>query len=774
MAYKFLIICGGSGKGLLGQHQVLGVNAELQIDVRKEIVPTTDPNSYRVSLDDPVGNINLLINDMRERTGTTIKNPIDLKHFEILAEHWITGGSLIDGLGQSPAIGGGTIANEDNVTELRARLGDMLNDAQNIGIDNPLEVWIVSSTAGGTGAGISRFVASELARAINESTWPAVKLNFIRIGALTYRKVAKKTTALNTFFSVAADAAYALTSRKNFPGVTTNWFYVDLPDVGKGDDVKPIREELIEMAAKAIMLDELSSTLDGLLINDGLRMVLARAGFWGRDFQEKVKFFETLKQLAGKLQDLLEPDYYQRFIEGRKQPKFIPGLSFAGVKTALEKEEFLLAMFDKAQWKLPKYDADARFEVWLGELKKSADELINKPLNIETLAAGVDVQISDLKEGKDEPISLGVPDSGSDEGWFRVTFDTQRVKAWCSESLKPGNRNKTTQDQVAKLRDLHSKCAASFYSRDVRKGPQDKAKDLSKLLPDLVETLCVVTRLRELEDLADQRLNAQFATTRELYSEVIRQRDLAKSAVGGLSSAPILVADLYQKLDPLGGETWLNLLETAFRGGDPQVLKKQVLAGATGLTDKGLQNVLGLGDNTIDIPMIRDTLKRKMGRMRGQGRDEFEAQWWQAKSPKGVGGKHYVFRVFPNLSDQMKAKLGKGDGSITYQYTEVGVVGVNVLAFECASVAKAKFDAVSTPAYLLSPFIQQVRSTLANWPKNPEVGESHGPIEIASAGVIGDPLYLKAMRKAGLREGELGKIGQLYQLFNPKSSIRLK
>ena len=37
MPRRWLIVCGGSGVNLLGQRKVLGVDAELQVDVTEEI-----------------------------------------------------------------------------------------------------------------------------------------------------------------------------------------------------------------------------------------------------------------------------------------------------------------------------------------------------------------------------------------------------------------------------------------------------------------------------------------------------------------------------------------------------------------------------------------------------------------------------------------------------------------------------------------------------------------------------------------------------------------
>ena len=38
MAFRVLIVCGGSGVNLLGQRRILRMDAEIQVDVTKELV----------------------------------------------------------------------------------------------------------------------------------------------------------------------------------------------------------------------------------------------------------------------------------------------------------------------------------------------------------------------------------------------------------------------------------------------------------------------------------------------------------------------------------------------------------------------------------------------------------------------------------------------------------------------------------------------------------------------------------------------------------------
>lgn len=768
MDYRFLIVCGGAGVGLLGQRRVLGsgITAELQIDVTRELVPERgDTNSLRIALDKPVGTIPLLLRDMKARIGESITQPADIRHTEFLCRHMVTGGDLWEGLAQSPAIGGGTIGHKDNLTALRNRLSVMIYKmAQNIGQENPLRVWIISSTAGGTGAGIHRSVAATLAEVVKQY-WECLTLNFVRIGPATYQSINARRTRLNTFFGVAADAAFALKCSDDFPGVTTNWYYVELPDVGSGNRAKPIRAELVEMAVKTLMLDDLAGPLNTLLINDGLRMVPTRIGYWGRDFEEKVKYYEVLRRLVEKLRDLIEPSD-SKYVSGRPQPAFQPGPSLPQVLRGLRSEQDLLHKIEVQGWKFPKYrgrlSEDDRIKDW----KRAINELI-APFEVDNLAleAGFEIEKpeEERREGESDRMMLSVPEhtpGAYDKAWFDMIANAQRVKAWCTALLTSSGPQ---EGLIERLNRLARACSDAQHALNPMKGSAARARDMNEYLADFVETLVQVVRLKGLEKAADRCLQSQLAGPKELLKEAERQLEIARSAAEGMGTSPVIAADLSDELDRLRQQTWLRLLERGFQQAGSDGFRKEVLAGAVGLTEAGLLNVLGLPGNA-DRQRIQETLGR-MGRMYSADGDEFEAQWWQAQAPSRVE-QQYQFRILPEVEPKVEAQLGEGSGQIGYIYAKLGVIGLYVLAFEGVCIGNAH-ETVTTPAYLLRPFVPLVRDTLKNWPKEPVVGRTHGQIEVASAGVVGDPLYERALRDAGLTDEELGKIGQFYEFYNP-------
>ena len=227
---RILIVCGGSGVALLGQRPVLGMSGEIYIDVSAETAQTRelramDTNSLAVELDSRIGIAGALFDQMRKYLDeipeeekhvfsylrSSIVDPAAQRHFEILHTYSQAGMALQYGFAQSPAIGGLAIRHPENKKALERALREILtNLPYGLGPENPLEVWIVSSTAGGTGEGTHRFVGAFVTDCVARRyrNTPVI-INFIRIGQMTYRSVNQRRTALNSFFGVAADAAFA-------------------------------------------------------------------------------------------------------------------------------------------------------------------------------------------------------------------------------------------------------------------------------------------------------------------------------------------------------------------------------------------------------------------------------------------------------------------------------------------------------------------------------------------------------------------------------------
>ncbi|MBM3143088.1 MAG: hypothetical protein FJ005_08660 [Chloroflexi bacterium] len=797
MANKFLIVCGGSGAGLLGQRGVLGANAELHIDVGSEIaIPKGDSHSLFIELDKPVNTVAQLLLEMGKRVTdkpadagssayiqTSISQPADRNHLQCLSMLYPTSHGLGYGLAQSPVVGGAAIRHPSNVLALRTALSKMISEfAINPGLANPIDAWIISSSAGGTGEGIHRFTAACLADTCKTRDIP-VTLNFIRVGALTYQSVNAEKTSINTFFGLAADAAFELKLRHDFPGASINWFYIDMPDVGSGNNAKPIRADMVATIAKAIMLDDLTQPLQTLLANNmGIRTVCVRVGFWGRDFDERLKYKETLQQLKEKLNLLISPDP-SRLVRGQPVPDFRFGASEVAsevieqIRKNLSDDRYIKQKLEE-DWKFPKYSAKnlkdrGQVKELLSEWNKSIEKLTN--VDITHLRGAFYAQRKVFDETGQERVKtepLVVTSSiGPGEDWFARIDEAQRAKAWCLELLGTGLPENEDKGLLAKLHKLAGACSRvqhpPLYSR-LSVSTAQQAKGLSESLSAFFETLVKVNCSILLEDTAASLLDACLGRPKEVLKMAQEEYEIAARVAYGMPESPVTAAELNQQFDRLQGDTWLTILGRVADRKDKDLFKKAVLRGAIGLTLSGLKGVLGL-EPTADLAEINTSLGERMGRMYSMDRagrtTEFEAPWWGSRAPDGIT-REYNFRILPVLERGLTEALRASGGQegFSWVFTKLGVIGLHILAFHGVSLNTAPGpDTISATKYLMEPYVEMVRRNLERWDRD-ALGRS-GEFEIALAGVIGEPLYLKALVAAELTEEELEKIRELYQVY---------
>jgi hypothetical protein len=129
----------------------------------------------------------------------------------------------------------------------------------------------------------------------------------------------------------------------------------------------------------------------------------------------------------------------------------------------------------------------------------------------------------------------------------------------------------------------------------------------------------------------------------------------------------------------------------------------------------------------------------------------------------------YEYRILPWLEPKLQAVFRSytQNQQVGFQYifTKMGKIGLYVLAFEGVSLTREVGDTVSMPAFLIRPFVGPLRAALAQWRERPTPKEPSGQLQIVLAGVGGEPLYLRALREAGLSDEEIKKIGEFYQFY---------
>lgn len=813
MTVRVLIVCGGSGINLLGQRSVLGVDAEIQIDASKEIVAASrpDPRSKSVKLDQGVGTTGFLFDEMRHhfdrsRLGAQEIAPgdyyvaeaptaeQDIRHFEFLTAFSPSNIPLERGLAQAPAIGGLTIRHPSNRTALEHAFEDAFAGL-GLGPENPVEAWIVSSTSGGTGEGTHRFVGAFLADYVRRRHPDTpVTLNFIRVGQLTYRSVNFRRTALNTFFGLAADAAFALkmsaapgvvSQMRAAPGVVPRWFYVDLPDVGTGDRSITVRAQLVEMAAKAVMIEDLQDDLQRLLVNNtGIPMIVTRTGYWGRDFGERRKYYETLRQLRDQLRTLLSPDYEKIVGGGERRPQFYPQDSLENWKQRAGDRRNLQRRLEEG-WKFPgpksrTYPQDL-FDVreMVRDWKEAMGRLLGE--SWETAQGEWRVERIRIEAGQEHremaPLRIAtVGDVKFGEGqWFQRIHEAHEARAWARYLLgcdmqTGAPRRGGRENLIEKLLNMAGGISSSLHGFNPWKGTEARVRESAGNLEKFLDLLAQVDVLLSLEDDARQLLEGELSGAREVMEVADTEFERERRAVSPGGSEVVLAAELWEPLERATGETWLQLLREAARRGDREAFAQVVRRGATGLTEAGLRDVLGLRPQA-SIADIHLEMATRMGRMYDPDGKEFQAPWWAARTATPTMS--YEYRILPRLKPEVQTALEMlpeaQKAPFRYVFTQMGQIGLYVLAFSGISLNRAPGDTVSMPAFLMSAFTASVKEALRRWEEEPQPGMPSGQLDLVLAGVGGEPLYRRALKGAGLEDEEIEKIGHFYQLYDPQA-----
>jgi len=561
---RILIVCGGSGINLLGQRQVLGMDAELQIDVSTQIVSrkweTQDARSFVLELDQNVGTTGLLFSEalaricedsrddcdkhIPEYVQNSLYQEPDIQHLRLLTRHFKANVALERGLAQSPAIGGLTIRHGANRQALEQVLHEMTAE-QGLGPQNSLEVWLVSSTAGGTGEGIHRFVVAALAEFFQSRyTDTLLTVNLIRVGPLTYQAVNYERTALNTFFGIAADTAFALKSCDEFPALTTHWFYVDVPDVGTGEHSVPLRARNVEIAAKTIMLPELQDDLQRLLVyNNGIPMVLTRAGYWQRDFGEQRLYYETLRQLRDKLRDLVKPDYEQRFIDraGQQPPRLESGRDLEEFIQRVSDVDYVAQKLEEG-WTFPKY----HLQSYPGSLEEVREQVLKWKTSLEELLGSDFVNlkaqwvIDRVREEAGEALREQIPLRSSvetvvefgQEQWFHQVAEAHESLAWSRMllgcDLQLGTPQRMGQEnRLERLLNRAAEVSKVLHGFHLFKGGTARqAHGAAEKLGEFLRALVEVELLLRLEADALQVLNTELSGVQQVLELVESEFDV--------------------------------------------------------------------------------------------------------------------------------------------------------------------------------------------------------------------------------------------------------
>ena len=694
------------------------------------------------------------------------------------------------GLSKSPALGQLALSQDQAKKNLRAIILRMLQTHQ-LGRravqDRKLEVWIVASTAGGTGEGTHRIVAQEIISILKKDNPQglSLQLNFVRIGPMTYGSVGEMDrTSLNTFFGVAADTAFSLSvvEFEQRISITPSWYYMDLPDVGAGPRNKEPRAKLVEIAVKTLMLPMVDTALGLIRNNNKNGTYLIRAGFWGHDFDSKSMYAVTLEELRDKLKAFIG-------VTDKKidQVEFVRSDDFEAVEARLRDATAIQSLIEnpKAPWKFaPQYNgrvlSTGELDSWLLTWADNLTAMLGDRRKVFNLDARYEIGSQDTTGRR---IALEISTASKDEQkysseWFERIEHIRRIQKVCSELL---------EDLEPELRRLAVACTDAQYGQPglfgVRPGnfmrsTKDAVQELvtSGLLSNFFVALEKVYYLRKRKQEADSYLlkevSGEGTGPTKLLNHVLKQLEFNRRTGVGTSSKSVISAELADILDPLELLTWMQLLMTSIEAGaPPERFESEVVRGAVGLTEMGLTEVMGLPRGTSPSAIYNTLFTER-------GDPAYAAEWWHGDNPPDWtehtnDQSATEFRVLPRLEPKFgkllenveAAKAKNYEPTVSRKEPPPGVIGLNVVAFEAAKIDD---DIVLAAKHLMFPFTNMVETALADWRRNPNPrpGEESGKVTIARSGGFDGSILKQALLKAGLISNDLSLIEQFFELYD--------
>ena len=832
MTTRFLIVVGGTGKGLLGQTRALGFKQEWQLDVATERKPLENAEFTKfVALDQHVGAVPVLANYYQTLLANANNPEVEAEPAPYLDHglstaagrrhakyYWrnVPAALLRFGLAQSPATGSATVRYPATRRTLREAFGPIRHAAGEQGV----EVWIVSSTAGGTGQGVHRFVGAMIAQLLKESHCP-VALNFIQVGQTTYTTAGEQTKT-NTFLGVAADVAFHHLAQKINARAVANFYYLDLPDVGAGGDASVIRQQIVEMSIKTLMLEGMNVDLTQLTINrSGLRFVLARTGFWGRDYSQDAKYQQSLTALLSKLKALISegaefdqnaakilresngqntspvfdttsPDYQIALTSVQQE---------AGIQTWLNNDKVPIPVIG-IKTKVPPLSKD-----WNDATKKAYAALRAQWTTcfetgfgfvVENLGAKIThTKVSRTYGGTKAaapvtqttivPLAAIAPPEQDqlNQPWLDAINDLHIVRVWCrcllegqtyAELASGARTDFLVQAQNA------AKAVAPWWL-----GNRRKAESLKAILPRLLNSLAMVTFLEKELPAAENLLTAALNTPKAI-SHYGQQQLIALGT--GVATAPagqtvIFTAGLADEVDNNSHHTWLRVLERAVQHNSPTEFHQAVLVGAVGLTQQGLAQVLDLPPNADQLQIIArlrgepaNNQDHAVNMIRGISRASI---WWQRTQPPGIpDDAQYHYRILPKLEPGLFNTINQNigydvqtGGRIKTLEEQFGRTGLYVMTFHGVSLNNVFGDVKATPAYMLGLLKQYMVNLMANWyPDETQIaGNTSANYRIAAASAIGEPLDLPALIQAELTLEQILTLARYFPMHSKSREV---
>lgn len=805
---RCLIVIGGTGKGLLGNKEALDLDFEWQIDVSSEML-----TGYETKVDKRVKTVARVFADLKPHFSAEWQTKNDpylqtgfmgtpaVAQFKFLQTS-ANNSDLADGLAQSPAIGSLVIKHATNGEMLDGEFAPLLISLTR---GSTLEVWIVSSTAGGTGAGLHRHIASKISRLVKERVHEGnVRFFFVQCGQHTYSTHGPSTVP-NTFLTIAADMAFMHLQSNYYNDMTGNFYYFDIEPRQAGEpDEKSRRAEQIAMYVKVLMMELAAKDMRQQVVNiQGAKVLVFQAGFWGKDFNTLQTSRATLHALNQSLKTLIlddsipnSPKSGQVYIEGREK-------TCVFIDAPPDQRDSLRAMKAKLTpaaintWLQARNLVPRTAKASLANLLEAWKEIFEKLLDIESLSQipiAFALKPSTVAD-KDRPAQLvfqheneapapaPVPpinhtrplvfEEIREAETLSATWEAdvnwaQEIRSWCTY-LSTGSMGTNGNDHC----DLEAKFLAKAKAADSIttniltkfRGNTRNATELAPLFQNLLEYLVQLTLLRILKETTESALETHLKGARKVQAKVATLLADLGSAHHSPNS-PVEIARLSDHLN-LRAQSWLKVLTT--KVDDPEInFKTEVNRGANRLSRTGLTEVLALAPDATP-----EQIAKKLGTVptiqtgAAGPNQAIPPIWWQQTEPplnRNYAALRYV--ILPEIPTTLVGDLGPLSALNQITYEKFGRVGLYVMYLMAGNMNKEVGDHHTAPAYLMRPFVTTMKNLLSTWEDNDTaIGRPTGNLPIALAGAVGEPLDLTSLKASGLTEKEVMKLSKYYILY---------
>ncbi len=810
---RCLIVVGGTGKGLLGKKDALNVDYEYQFDVSTELLA-----GYTPALDAQVGTFGNLCLDIDERIKEdwlASKDPYLQRGLRgskaaAHAQYLRTNNGavqLADGLAQSPAVGSLVIGHPTNRQALQVMFTSLVNE---LTANSELEVWIVCSTAGGTGGGIHRFVAQTLTKMVKDHHEDVtIKFLFVQCGQYTYRNLGAMTSK-NTFFTIAADMAFMQLQLKYYPSATANFYYFDIEEIPPhlATDAKRLRAQQIEMYTKVLMIESARKDMQQQIVNvEGSTVLVVQAGYWGKDFDATKKTLATLQALDLSLKTLIlddtingSPKAHTLYIRGREEScVFIdsapdPENTLRNAKSRITEQRINDWLQGNNE---PPDPATCTLESLLEQWETilltivELDTLTNLRIGFQLRPTAVanaahlhgEADYADLVGGDTRPAAPVAQSQRSlifqditnteilDRNWEAEVIQAQETKAWCN-FLRTATTGNIECDLDNKFQ-LAAR-AARNQAHGIRAYFRGTRANAKQLLPQFQNLLELTSKLRIIVDLEAKLANTLNTNLHKARSVQRHVATLIETQGGAaFNDSPVEISALSDELTQHRG-SWLKTLYQAH--GDPNITGfiKAVDSGANGLSKTGLAEVLNLPPDATARQMLKALSVPPETNETGAAQ-AIKPIWWKLQQPTlnpEFPAMEYV--VIPKIPAVLLAQFTEElrnqpdfmrGRNLKLKYERFGRVGLYVMYVKAGNLNMRGGDYGSAPKYLMKPFVQNIRTSLAKWADaDTDLGIA-GNFDIARASAVGEPLDLTSLKVAGLTEDEVAKLSKYYLLY---------